>query len=124
MFSCITFLAHNVAVHLWHLVLPGELGDTHILLKVLSDEKSTGIIDDDQKARTLIKLILENTEELGFFIEVFPEGRDPDRGEWEKCVFEHSDFIRAVKAVSNECNWDISKPLNAKVRTVTPGVPY
>ena len=104
--------------------MPGKLGNTHILLKVLNDEKSTGIIDDDQKVRALIKLILESTDERGFFLEVFPEGRDPIVGEWENSVFSHSDFIRAVKAVANECNWDVSKPVNSKVRTVQPGVAY
>jgi len=107
-----------------HLILPGNLGDTHILLKVLPDQKSTGIIDNDKQAKALIKLILENVTAESMFIEVFPEGRDPVTGEWENSAFEYKEFLKAVNAVSKECNWNIKKPIKANVSTVKPGEPY
>lgn len=107
-----------------HLVLPGNLGDTHILLRVLKNRTSTGIIDNDQQAKALIKLILKNIGTEGMFIEVFPEGRDPLNGEWEDSVFDYNEFLNGVKAVAKECKWDIQKSITTKVRTVHPGAPY
>jgi len=107
-----------------HLVLPGELGDTHILLKVLADQTSTGIIDNDQQVKSLIKLILLNIETGYMVIEVFPEGSDEVTGQWESGSYDYKTFLDAVNAVAKECNWDMAKPIAQSVRTVNPGAPY
>ena len=110
--------------HRRHLVLPGDLGDTHILLKVLPDQTSTGIIDNDQQAKSLIKLILQNIKTDYMVIEVFPEGRDPVTGQWESGSYDYKMFLNAVNGVTKECNWDMTKPIRENARTVNPGAPY
>jgi len=107
-----------------HLVLPGDLGDTHILLKVLTDQTSTGIIDNDEQAKSLIKLILQNITADYMFIEVFPEGRDEATGQWESGSYDRKTFLDAVNAVAEECNWDMTKPIAESVLTVSTGAPY
>ena len=107
-----------------HLFLPGNLGDTHILLKVLPDQTSTGVIDSDQTAKALIKTVLQNIKANAVYVEVFPAGRDPVTGSWERSQYKYGDFLKITNAVAKECNWNIQDPLDATVRTVKPGAPY
>ena len=107
-----------------HLVLPGKLGDTHILLKVLPEQTRTGIIDNDQQAKALIKLILKSVESESMSIQVFPEGRDLVTGKWEEGSFNYSEFSDAANTVAKECNWDMNKSIATTVRTIIPGAPY
>jgi hypothetical protein len=107
-----------------HLIHTGNMGNTHFLLKVLPDHTSTGIIHNDKQAKALIKVILTDIKPEGMSIEVFPEGRDLVNGQWEDSVFEYEEFLKAIKSVAKECNWDIEKPIKAQVRTIKPGVPY
>ena len=107
-----------------HLVLPGALGDTHILLKVLSDRTRTGIIDSDLQAKSLIKLIRQSIKTDYMSIQVFPEGRDLGTGQWERIGYKYDEFQETTNAAAKECNWDINSPIDAVVCTVNPGAPY
>jgi hypothetical protein len=103
-----------------HLVLPGALGDTHILLKILSNRMSTGIIDNDQQAKSLIQLILQNIKTDYMVIEVFPEDRDSVTGEWERSEYSFNEFVDAVNAVAKQCDWDVSNPIGETVLSTPP----
>jgi hypothetical protein len=107
-----------------HLFLPDGLGDTHVLLQVLANQTRTGIVDNDQQAKSLIKLHLQNIKTERVYIEVFPEGRDSVTGEWERSIYEFSEFEEVTNTVAKECNWDIKNPIETMVRTVKPGAPY
>ena len=107
-----------------HLFLPGDLSDTHILLRVLPDQSSTGVIDSDATAKALIKVVLDSVNRGSIYVEVFPEGRDPVSGRWEQSVYSYSEFREITDWVSKECDWDRQKPIEATVPTVRPGAPF
>jgi hypothetical protein len=107
-----------------HLLLPGELGNKHILLRVMPDKTSTGIMDNDLRAKSLIRLILRNIQTDYFLLEVFPEGRDGVTGEWEHIEFRTGAVLTAINRAAKECNWDPAESKEVLVPTVLPGAPY
>ena len=111
--------------YLRHIFAPTNIGDTHILLKVSSDGTSTGIINNDSQARSLIKYLLEsNIADDTVVIEVFPEGRDQVTGEWVDATFNGGKFRASAVLIAKQCKWDLTKPIERSFRTVGAGAAY
>ena len=102
----------------------GDLGDTHFLLKTLSNETSTGITNNDKQAKSLIQSILKHSVKgYRMPIQVFPQDSDPHTGEWENAFYSPTQFEETVKIVAKECNWN-NEHSDIPMRTVRPGANY
>jgi len=82
-------------------------GDSHLMLPVLDEAgRSTGYVDQSEKAKALVHEILATLTRDFIPIGVFPAGRDPVTGEWIDGWFPATAFRESTLTVGKACNFD------------------